>query len=244
MTVWLDGGFWKGYFETVFIPHVNAFCDALLKRVVPAFEEIEKEAEAIADAEYERYLSMPADDEGDPASAAEEAQETALVYYLALDAVRQSLLNLGVAALWHLLEQQLLLYHRRQVLPRSEENDLDKISMKEMKKRLNEAGVAIEELPSWSKIDELRLIANSVKHAEGASSEKLRALRPVLFIHPSMRDDDSSFAIATPTLEMPLAGEDLYLTQDDVELYRQAVVSFWRQFGEAIEAVSKRDEYD
>ena len=35
-------------------------------------------------------------------------------------------------------------------------------------------------------MDELRLVANTVKHAEGISAEKLRNIRPQLFQHPTV----------------------------------------------------------
>jgi hypothetical protein len=37
----------------------------------------------------------------------------------------------------------------------------------------------------WARIDELRLVANSVKHAEGPSAQQLRELRADLFQNPA-----------------------------------------------------------
>jgi hypothetical protein len=49
-------------------------------------------------------------------------------------------------------------------------------------------GLDLSSLPSWPVIDELRLVANVVKHGEGDSAEKLRETRPELFVYPSLRD--------------------------------------------------------
>jgi hypothetical protein len=46
-------------------------------------------------------------------------------------------------------------------------------------------GLKVKDLEGWSVVDELRLVANVAKHAEGDSATKLRALRPALFVSES-----------------------------------------------------------
>jgi hypothetical protein len=75
-----------------------------------------------------------------------------------------------------------LYFHREQVLKSEEEDNISKIEFSEFKKILKSEGVDIESLKSWSKINELKLVADSVKHAEGRSSEELKKLRLDLFI--------------------------------------------------------------
>lgn len=236
MSVWLDSHFWSNYFQEVFVPQVSAFCDAIINRLLPTFAEIDKEADQATQAEYERLGSLPAGvytawDMGD---IAEQALEAGLTYYQALEGVRQSVLNLAVAALYHMLEQQLMFFHRRQVLHPSEEDITSKLKITELKKRLLDGGIDIKSLESWSKVNELRLVANSVKHAEGASSEQLRKLRQDLFVNPSLQDENLSLSASTPKVYLPLAGEDIYVTSDDLEDYRSAVVLFWEEFGNAM----------
>lgn len=237
MDLWLDGNYWSGYFQSSFVRQVNAFCDVITKRLLPTFEGIDKEADDIAQSEFERLGHLPASDEFnfDMGEFAEEAFEIGLDHYQAITSVKQALINLCVAALYHLLEQQILLFHRRQVLLPAEENDIKLIKIEEFRKRLKVGKLDIENLASWPKIDELRLIANSVKHAQGASSEQLKKQRPDLFIHPELDNAPATSWLATsPTVELPLWGEDLYLTATDLESYRNAVVAFWEEFGNAI----------
>lgn len=241
MNIWLDGHFWSYHFQEVFVPQINTFCDAIVGRLLPTFADVEKEADEVAQAEYKRLGSL-SDDEytaRDMGDAAEQALEAGLTYYQALEDIRQSLMNLATVALYHIFEQQLLFFHRRQVLHPSEEDDNAKLRVGELKKRLLDSGIDIESLGSWSKVNELRLVANSVKHAEGTSSEQLRDLRPDLFVDPSLHDENLS-RLSSSGVYLPLAGQDIYVTADDLEGYRSAVVMFWEEFGHAVREHSER----
>ena len=242
MTIWLDGNFWNRYFEQVFIPRVNAFCDVIVKRVIPTFANIEQEAEELAQAEYERMGSLPVADDTiiDMADIAEKAQEVGIIYYETISDIRQAIINLGAVGLYHTFEQQLLFFHRRQVLHPSEENIKSEINIDELKKRLLGGGVDITSLKSWPKVDELRLSANSIKHAEGSAVEQLRKRRPDLFEHPVLKEQGLSALASSPSVYLPLAGQDIYLTVDHLREYEKAIISFWREFGDFIREYSKK----
>jgi hypothetical protein len=49
-------------------------------------------------------------------------------------------------------------------------------------------GIDLASLAAWAKIDELRSVANSVKHAEGGSARQLRQVRPDLFQSPAFAE--------------------------------------------------------
>lgn len=240
MSIWLDGNFWSSHFERLFVPQVNNFCDVLLKRVLPTFAKIEQEADGVAEDEFKRLGSMPGDSETDMGSLSEQAQEAGVAHYDALESVRQTIINLSTAALFHIFEQQLLFFHRRQVLHPAEENDISKIRTDELKRRLLSGGIDIESLQSWKDIYELQLIANSVKHAEGRSSEELQGLRKDLFTHPVLRNEEVPWPDLDARVYLPLAGQDIYLTTADLEKYRSAIVLFWQEFGEAIRKHSEK----
>jgi hypothetical protein len=61
----------------------------------------------------------------------------------------------------------------RAVLDRQEENDRSLFKMSEFQKRMKAVGIEITTFSSWAKVDELRLLANTVKHAEGDSAHEL-----------------------------------------------------------------------
>ena len=81
--------------------------------------------------------------------------------------IRQGLLNLFAIALYHAFEQQIMLFHRKNVLQVEEENDDKLFKMSEFQHRLEEFDIKITEFASWPKIDELRLLANAVTTCPG-----------------------------------------------------------------------------
>ena len=81
-------------------------------------------------------------------------------------------------------------------------------------------------LTEWAKIDELRLVANAIKHAEGSSAEELRKVCPELFRHPLDRGFFPDDPPVTLPVCLPLAGEDLYITEQIFRDYCQAALQF------------------
>ena len=74
-----------------------------------------------------------------------------------------------------------------------EDGDLSLIKWEEAKKRLLSVyGIKIEAFHSWNKINELRLVANTAKHADGTSCEELKRLRPEHFTYPALKEDESN----------------------------------------------------
>lgn len=230
----LDPRYWSNYFKQVFCKQITTFTDSIASRVLPTFDQIESEAEAAAEKEWERLGSLYSED-SDMGDDAERAQEAGIDYYQSLEAVRQSLVNISATALYHMFEQQILLFHRKQVLYPEEENNIKLINMEEFEKRLNTFGIYVEKLSTWPKVEELKLVANAVKHAKGPSAHKLHSLRPDLFSHPSiLKDLLFDWVNSKPDVYMPLAGKDIYLTIDDLRAYSEALVSFWSEFANVI----------
>lgn len=235
----LNHTFWAYYFRQEFVPQLQALVDVLEKRLLPAFANIEEEAEKASQEAWEASMSAPATGYEDPADFAEDAQQAGVSRYILLDGIRQGMVNLFAAALYHAFEQQVMVFLRREVLALGEEDDAELFKLGELQKRLKAAGVDVAALSSWPTIDELRLVANTVKHAEGDSARKLHQLRPELFEHPQA-GLGPAFRSATPRVFQPLVGEDLYVSLRDVQRYRDAVIQFWTQLSESMETASRR----
>jgi hypothetical protein len=156
----------------------------LEKRTLPAFAGIEQEAEKVSEEAWDAFMSAPATGDEDPSEFAEAATQAGASHYLLLDGIRQGMVNLFAAAIYHALEQQLVLFLRREVLNPREENDSSLFSVSELQNRLKARYLDLAALPSWQKVQELRLVANTVKHAEGKSARELHDVRPDLFRHP------------------------------------------------------------
>ena len=142
--------------------------------------------------------------------------------------IRQGMLNLFAAALYHTFEQQVMFFHRKNVLDLDEENDPKKFKPKVFQRRLKESGIDIKNFACWSKIDELRLVANTVKHAEGPSSDRLRDIRSEMFINPLFSQDPFSLQ-GFDSVFQPLVGDDLYVSLQDIRDYCDHLVQFWEE---------------
>lgn len=93
-------------------------------------------------------------------------------------------------------------------------------------------GIDIFSFHSWNKIEELRVVSNSVKHAEGTSASMLRKMRPDMFKHPMLRNQPEMDLMhsAVYRVYMPMAGDDIFVLQDDLSEYKDALVNFWNEF--------------
>ena len=226
--------FWISKFQIEFVPQLNAVVNALEKRLLPNLEEekIELESNRIAEEDWERFMSMSATGNEDPTDFADRAQNAGISHYTLMYGIRQGMLNLFAAALYHAFEQQVMFFHRKNVLCLCEENDPSKFRLSVFECRLKKYGIKIKKFSSWSKIDdELRLVANTVKHAEGSSSKKLRKKRPDLFENPQI----SGLSVPTPKVFQPLVGDNLYVSLQDIKNYRDHLIQFWQELADAMQ---------
>jgi len=209
------------------------------EKIVPAFDSIDKEADEVEREAFESPSVYIDPENYDPADAAENAFEKGLEYYEWMIGMLQGVINLFVAGLYHLFEQQLLLFYRQELLRLDEKNNINLLHLKKAKGRLSTHGIIVEKFNSWSKIDELRIVANTVKHADGTSAEELKSKRPDFF----SKSSDSpviGFSAAGPVLT-PLAGDSVYITQIEFKKYVNSVKEFWREMCTALENQDRRD---
>jgi hypothetical protein len=237
MATTFDGLFWSHHFRRVLIPAIRAFERAVVDRVMPAFANIEAEAETASENEYERLGNMPSWGEYDDMSvAAGQAEDAGLAFYEEMTGVRQALLNLSAAALFHMVEQQLLYFHRRQVLRPHEEYDRKLFGRETVIARFRDGGIELHDLKSWPALHELEILANTVKHGDGRSADELRALRPDLLVRPEFRNQTGMLGRPSQYVRTPLMGDDVYVSIDDFRAFAAVAVSFWEEVADAIVA--------
>ncbi len=230
---------WGDYFREIFVNQIEALAECLEKRLLPTFDRIEDEAKEISEKEFERlgllgspYLELD--------EIAEEAQEAAIEYYHTMDAARQGILNMFAASCYHLFEQQLFMFYRRGLLNPDEEREFNaKLSkrllrIKTVRDRLLASGIDTGKFASWSMLyDELRLVANVVKHADGWSCQELKSRNPDLFFRAEAGPRIGS--VDKKSVYQPLFGEGLYITIEVFRSYTNAVTDFWQELSSAIE---------
>lgn len=207
-------------FIPIFLRELENYKDSFHSRILPAFSEIEREAEAASNAELER-ISANAGPDSDPETIQETAYFHEVDLFLTAQATKQGVVNLMTAGLYHLSEQHA---QRLSRICRDGRSD----SILERIRPLLDASDG-KPKPRFPKpqliLNELQLVANTVKHGEGRSCNSLYKSNPALFKTHSETDD-----LRIPA--SPLSGEGLYLKPEDFDRYHFALLDFWKRLAQ------------
>jgi len=217
-----------------FISTIDYYAKSLHTKVLPAFDDIAEEADRVEKETANRLSHC------DPADIAEHVRDAGVDFTLMAHGVVQGIVNMFTAGLHHLFEQQLLWLYRQELLvewfravPPSA-----LLTVQQARKRLlQDYQIDIEAFTSWSKLEELRLVANVVKHTDGPSCDALKQKRPDLFIHPTMKDDtppDDPTVRRSPVYQ-PLSGEDIYISPEEFTRFVEATKKFWQERADAVD---------
>jgi hypothetical protein len=164
------------------LPFFRIYRDSILADALAGLENLEQRADSVADAVFKRLGSRPAtDDSGDMEQEAEWAHEVGQAYYEAMTGLRRATINLLAAGLYHLVEQQLskLAFDRKfQDIYMDARNASLGPKAELLPWYKKHFGVDLRDFPQWETIDQLRLVANAVKHADGSSARELRGNPP------------------------------------------------------------------
>jgi hypothetical protein len=134
-----------------------------------------------------------------------------------------------IAGLFHLLEQQAQ-YLAARILSNPIIQPDGSGGFQQLKSLLaREFRINTESFRCWHQLNELHLVANTVKHGDGRSSDKLKALNPALFKDPN---DPLPQFYGLPL--RPLVGEGLRLTSDHFNAYKACVENFWSELTDAL----------
>lgn len=211
------------------IPSVVGYGKFVLNEILAPLRNLDDTANAIENDEFARLGSQAAsyeDRDVDMGAHAERAFNKGLAFYETMSSLRQAILNLVAAGLFHLTEQHLAeLCHVGAITVAPPHDTRLEIVRKWYQTHFQ---LDLSSLAPWSKIDELRLVANVSKHGEGGSAEELRKVRPELFRCPSLRE--LPFNISKPHIPigMPLAGDDLYVTEQLFREYYEAAKQLFK----------------
>lgn len=228
-------GPWAWHFRNVFVPAVEAFQRGVFEKVIPAFANIADEADAFANAEFERLGAMSATDHFfDMRDVAEWANEAGINYSQTMTDVRQGMLNVLAIGLHHLLEQQQRYFLSREALPRGQKPS-------SWDERLRAYGIEVREFPCASRMRELRAAANALKHASAEANQDLVSMRPDLFVSPHLARLGTSpehRLLSAQALSrgatMPMSGEHVYVQENDLADWCAAVVDYWQTLSKTL----------
>ena len=182
------------------------------------------------------------------ADLAEQADSHGQKLYEMMRRVRQGWLNLVAVGLHHLVEQQQAFFFQNALA--TEENE--KFKPGALKNRLAEHGIYAENLRSAARVCELRAAANAIKHGPGPSAQRLAELRPELFQNRSLAEHLARLGIPPTDVEgaqelaarlgAPMAGEDLYVTENDITEWCEVAIDYWRELATSVEALDQQNQ--
>lgn len=213
------------HYHQIYIGQIAKLLETLERRLLPTFESISEEASEIQKEAHSLYQHASASNEWlDPALASEVAFEAGMEHFDMVLDIRQGLLNLFAANLFHLFEQQIREFNSRILgLP-------DKHHASEILKAWDTAlGRPIFSPDQQTVLSEVSLLAHTVKHGDGSSSEKLFAIAPNLFREQWEHDfdEDPTVKVHKPAVYAPLFGKGIYVTIDDLRRYTTSLINAW-----------------
>ena len=219
---WIDGSF---------IPSVTALRDFVSRKLFPAFDGLDEDAKRVYSDTLKRMIATAGPDT-DFAALGQAAENAEITYYQQMSDAHQGILNLMAVAIHHQFEQQQITLVRRQLLFDGSEDDASKMNTKTFVRILKEAGFDPTGFTEWQKLNELRLVANVAKHAEGSSATELEKIRPDLFTRPSIQE--GLLSSVPRRVYQPLSGVDLCVTREGLDAYFEALIGFWKRLSEKV----------
>jgi hypothetical protein len=208
--------------------------------IIPMGNQLEGMADAVQNKAYETLMARPVGEDycGDGSDEAEHAFDIGLSFYENISDMYQTTLNLFAAGLFHAVEQQLADLTRDGAIEiAAPDTQLQRVQAW----YLRHFELDLERFPSWAAVDELRLVANTTKHAEGPAARQLREIRPRLFQKPILRKVDPDTPIFHMPVNLPLGGDGLYITSDDFRAYHQVALDLFDWL--ACECENRGDQY-
>jgi len=207
------------------------------KRLLPTFDTVGTEALKHGEEWFRGKAAgidpLDNDQYDDAAYFADKAMDKTLAFADMLVAMYFASVGLYSVGLFHLFEQHVadLFLEIFEVHTYRKE-----VKLKEVADWLKaDVSIDVTAFKTWPVVDELRLVANTIKHAEGGSARALRGCRPDLFIPPADRERGGGPTIPFQSrVRKPLFGEDLYLTTDDFSRYVEGVITFWSELADAM----------
>ena len=176
--------------RTRVLPELEMWALFIVRRLPKSFEGLAEEAEQVADDEWERFQrrSFGGEDE-DQGFAAERATDLGQQRYERLMTIENSTYSALAIALYHWHEQWVLQLYRERFAPMGAEecDSMKDASAWSALKAFKKDGVDLLGTEAGTKVNELRLLANVLKHGVGDSCDELYAMRPDYF-HPVRMD--------------------------------------------------------
>lgn len=227
---------WIPVIKNRFLSEIDFLANTLTNRVLSSFDSIYQEADQVQKEKYENALNSGYPDEDfDYADFVDTGLDEAVDYIYLAEGIKQGVINSFAVNLYHLFEQQFFEMYRTSKWVICQERVKQPTLKKGNEFFYLENSISVEAFISWNRIDELRLLANTIKHADGSSCNKLKTKRPDLFKRSRERqigvqiDPDPHMPIFSP-----LAGQGIYVNESDFQEYIKGVKNFWSELSQKL----------
>jgi len=218
--------FWRPLIET-YQKDIDMVGD-YFKRTSAVFNDMDTEIKAYAEELLDNY---PGSEDTDLASVAEWAQNRAIDKYQILSKMKSNHLLMTISMLYHVWEQQLIQFAVREI-KRYLHFEKKTVSFGDVQLIFKLHNVDIVNTQAWKKLRELKNLANTVKHGDGKSADKLRKMRPDFFEIPTLfgtREETDTLELYGAVL---LDQYSLQVSENDLYLYIDATKNFWDEMPE------------
>jgi hypothetical protein len=224
---------WKPLREK-YIGELSTIVSLFFEKIYPVFANAEEDAEAIQNKAWDDFMSQPCscdEDYIDPSDFADSFIEFGIEQYEIFSLMRYRTLAMWIICLCQTWEQQLIkfLIDEGKKCGLIYESEYIKKGFGFIKDAFLNHGIDFGNLKCWEKVNELRKLVNTLKHADGDSADSLRKLRPDYF------DWGMESIFSRDTLEVygsTLLDETLRIKPQDFKDYLAALVAFWNELPE------------
>jgi hypothetical protein len=206
-----------------FLPPIRSYSELLLQRVLPIFDDLDGEAKRVE----QEVLSWPWE-ESNYDEAFQTARELSVEQVWEFMELRSVFLATGVSGLHHLFEKQVYKHLNRELRCGNAINDWNIVSII-FEKLKNKVGFDVpctdlKDRISEKNIQELRLVANAIKHGEGRSLKKLKKMSAPVVSNERLEED-------CDVGPRSILGVDISINSEYLIRYTYAITKFWEISG-------------
>lgn len=218
------------------------YLDVYLNKIAVVFNNLEEETNEMAQSHYDELGQYFDPDSHDYEDFADMAFEKGLEYYEAVSLVRYNNKLMWISTIYQFWEQQV----RKFLFDEIKHSGITLLTKKgkeigfssfctrgitDIKQQFRAFGRDLEQMLCWETIEELRLLANVIKHGEGGSAIELAELRPDFFI--SEVTENNLMKVHRTVLNEQV----LNVKDSDFIKYKEALQSFWGELPERLYCV-------
>lgn len=215
---------WEPYRQDLMAEH-RFYVEQARKRLLSQFDNIDAEAKQAAE-DYLHHMSVHFDpDKNDPLSFYEAAHDKAIELHLLLADMRENTRLSVTAGMFHQWDKKLKEWIIGEMRHwHHGENASRAIWRADFSKTMDflaTFGFNVKVLPSYEKLNAMRLVVNVFKHGDGSSFDQLKASFPE-YLHNPLGGDDVDFFVDY------LKHTDVRVSDVQLNEFSEAILDFWK----------------